>query len=50
MLFRSQNMLLVLECGDEAKLATYHTKLMQTEWKRKEELSVEMCIRDSYVY
>ena len=38
----SQNMLLVLECGDEAKLATYHTKLMQTEWKRKEALSVEL--------
>jgi len=37
-----QNMLLVLECGDEAKLATYHTKLMQTEWKWKEALSVEL--------
>lgn len=37
-----QNMLLVLECGDEAKLATYHTKLMQTEWKRKGTLSVEL--------
>ena len=37
-----QNMLLVLECGDEAKLATSHTKLMQTEWKRKEDLSVEL--------
>lgn len=37
-----QNMLLVLECGDEAKLATYHTKLMQTEWKRKKALSVEL--------
>ena len=37
-----QNMLLVLECGDEAKMATYHTKLMQTEWKRKEALSVEL--------
>lgn len=37
-----QNMLLVLECGNEAKLATYHTKLMQTEWKRKEPLSVEL--------
>ncbi len=37
-----QNMLLVLECGDEAKLATYHTKLMQTEWKQKEALSVEL--------
>ena len=37
-----QNMLLVLECGDEAKLATYHAKLMQTEWKRKEELSIDL--------
>ena len=37
-----QNMLLILECGDEAKLATYHSKLMQTEWKRKEALSVEV--------
>ena len=37
-----QNMLLVLECDGEAKLATYHTKLMQTEWKRKEDLSIEL--------
>ena len=37
-----QNMLLVLECGDEAKLATYQTKLMQTEWKQKEELSIDL--------
>ena len=37
-----QNMLLVLECGGEAKLATYHTKLMQTEWKRKEDLSIDL--------
>lgn len=37
-----QNMLLVLECGGEAKLATYHIKLMQTEWKRKEDLSIEL--------
>lgn len=37
-----QNMLLILECGDEAKLATYHAKLMQTEWKQKEELSIEL--------
>jgi len=35
-------MLLVLECGGEAKLATYHSKLMQTEWKRKEDLSIEL--------
>lgn len=37
-----QNMLLILECGSEAKLATYHTKLMQTEWKRKDDLSIEL--------
>lgn len=37
-----QNMLLILECGDEAKLATYHAKLMQTEWKQKEELSIDL--------
>lgn len=37
-----QNMLLVLECDGEAKLATYHTKLMQTDWKRKENLSIEL--------
>ena len=37
-----QNMLLVLECDWEAKLATYHTKLMQTEWKPKESLSIEL--------
>lgn len=37
-----QNVLLVLECGGEAKLATYHTKLMQTEWKRKEDLSIAL--------
>ena len=35
-------MLLVLECGGEAKLATYHSKLMQTEWKRKDDLSIEL--------
>ena len=33
-----QNILLILECGGEAKLATYYTKLMQTDWKRKEDL------------
>ena len=37
-----QNMLLVLECDGEAKLAIYHTKLMQTDWKRKEDLSIEL--------
>lgn len=37
-----QNMLLILECGDEAKLATYHTKLMKTDWKRKDDFSIEL--------
>lgn len=37
-----QNMILVLECAGEVKLAIYHTKLMQTDWKRKEELSIEL--------
>lgn len=37
-----QNMLLVLEFDGEAKLATYHTKLMQTEWKPKVDLSIEL--------
>ena len=37
-----QNMLLILECDGEAKLATYHTKLMQTDWKRKEDISIEL--------
>lgn len=37
-----QNMLLILECGDEAKLATYHTKLMQTDWERKDDFSIEL--------
>ena len=37
-----QNMLLVLECDGEAKLAAYHTKLIQTDWKRKEDLSIEL--------
>ncbi|MDL2220722.1 DUF4391 domain-containing protein, partial [Eubacteriales bacterium OttesenSCG-928-N14] len=37
-----QNMLLVLECGGEAKLAIYHTKLMQTDWQQKDSLSIEL--------
>ena len=37
-----QKMLLVLEYDGEAKLAIYHTKLMQTDWKRKEVLSIEL--------
>ena len=37
-----QNILMVLEHEEEAKLAVYHTKLIQTEWMPKEELSVEL--------
>lgn len=37
-----QNMLLILEYENEAKLVTYHTKLMQTDWKRKEDISIEL--------
>lgn len=37
-----QNMLLVLEYGNEAKLAVYRQKLLQTDWKPKESLTVEL--------
>lgn len=37
-----QNMLLILEYGGEAKLAIYRTKLIQTEWQPKEDLSIEL--------
>lgn len=37
-----QNMLLVLECELEAKLAIYHTKLIQTEWKDKGSLIIDI--------
>lgn len=37
-----QNMLLVLEYGDEAKLAVYRQKLLQTDWMPKESLTVEL--------
>lgn len=37
-----QNMLLILEYQREAKLAVYHSRLIQTDWKGKEELSIEV--------
>lgn len=37
-----QNMLLVLEFDGLFKIATYHTKLMQTEWKQLEELNIKL--------
>ena len=36
------NILFVLECGDEAKLATYHTKLMQSNWQPNNSFFVEL--------
>lgn len=38
----SQNMLLILEYQGEAKLVVYHGKLIQTDWKEKKELSIEL--------
>ncbi len=37
-----QNILFVLECGNESKLAIYHTKLMQTSWKPTIEQKIEL--------
>lgn len=37
-----QKMLFILECGQQAKLAVFHTKLIQTNWQTKDSLSVEI--------
>ena len=37
-----QNILFVLECGNESKLAIYHSKLMQSEWKPTEEQRIKL--------
>lgn len=37
-----QNILFILEYEDESKLAIYHTKLMQTDWKSSEEQRIEL--------
>ena len=37
-----QNILFVLEYEDESKLAIYHTKLMQTDWKSTDEQRIEL--------
>lgn len=37
-----QNMLLILQHENKAKLAIYHTKLMQTDWLNTENLSIEL--------
>lgn len=37
-----QNILLILEYEGESKLAIYHTKLMQTDWKSTDEQRIEL--------
>ena len=37
-----QNILFILEYGNESKLAIYHTKIMQTDWKPIEEQRIEL--------
>ena len=38
----NQNMLFILQYQDMAKLALYHTKLMQTDWRTNADLSIEL--------
>lgn len=37
-----QNILFILEYGNESKLAIYHTKIMQTDWKPTESCTIEL--------
>lgn len=37
-----QNILFILECDGESRLAIYHTKVMQTEWKPLDEQQIEL--------
>ena len=37
-----QNMVLVLDCDGERKLAIHHTKLLQTDWKPSNECSIAL--------
>ena len=37
-----QNILFILECDSESRLAIYHTKVMQTEWKPSDEQWIEL--------
>ena len=37
-----QNMLLILECDGQQKLAIYHTKLIQTEWVPVDACTIEL--------
>lgn len=37
-----QNMLMILECNGKAKLAAFHTKLLQTDWSRLNSMSIQL--------
>lgn len=37
-----QNMLLILEHGGQQKLAIYHTKLIQTDWKPADQCTIDL--------
>lgn len=37
-----QNMVMVLECESEARLAVYRTRLVQTDWTSKDSLTLEL--------
>lgn len=37
-----QNILFVLECGEEVRLAVNHTKLIQSEWQSKDNVKIEL--------
>jgi len=37
-----QNMLMILECNGKAKLAAFHTKLLQTDWSDLNSLSIQL--------
>ena len=37
-----QNMLLILDCGTDRKLAIYHTKLIQTDWVPADACTIEL--------
>ena len=38
----NQSMVLVLECGSERRLAIYHTKLIQGEWKPADDCKIQL--------
>ncbi len=38
----NQNMVLVLECGNERRLAVYHTKLIQSEWQATDDCKISL--------